>query len=106
MCPSTLQKHDLQNLHYKFFCQHKTLWRFKVTREKKRTHEQLHLNVRKKTKNLGNLQYKAKTTMETYVKMNKQVTKNQQNVQWNQEHIFLNQEKHANAKKKKLGNRA
>jgi hypothetical protein len=35
----------------------------------------------KKTKNLGNLQYKAKTTMETYIKMNKQVTKNQRNVQ-------------------------
>jgi hypothetical protein len=45
--------------------------------EEKKTHKQLHLNVKKKkTKNLGNLQNKAKTTMKTYRKTNKQVTKN------------------------------
>ncbi len=88
MCPSTLQKHDLWNLHYKFVCQHKTLWRFKVTRGTKKTSPTIALECPKKqTKNLGNLQNKVKTTMETYIKTNKQVIKNQRNIQWNQEHI-------------------
>lgn len=101
MCPSKLQKHDLQNLHYKFVCQHNTLWRFQVTRGEKKNSWTIALECQKKqTKILGNLQNKAKTTMETYKKTNKQVTKNQQNIQWNQEHI-KKIKKHMQLQKKK-----
>jgi RPA family protein len=63
---------------------------------------------KEKTENLENLQNKAKTTMETYSKTSKQITKNQQNIQWNQEHMKKKSRKtcKCRCKKKKLGNRA
>jgi hypothetical protein len=54
----------------------------KLQEEQKKPHQQLHLNVQKnKPKTLEICKNKVKTTMETYIKTNKQVIKNQRNIQ-------------------------